>query len=533
MLHKARITAVALALGVAAALSGAPALQAKTLKMANQGDVTSMDPHSLNESFQLSFLGNIYDSLVLFNKQSGVAPALATEWKQTNPTTWRFTLRRGVTFHDGTPFNADDVVFSFNRALSEGSDVKSAISTVAEVKKIDDYTVDIVTKVPFPILVENLRALYVMSKKWCEANGATAPVDVRKGKENAATLKTNGTGPYILKSRAPGVKTEIVVNPKYWEKLEGNVDDVIFTPIGNDATRVAALISGEIDMMDPVPLQDIAKVNANPNLKVMTGAELRTIFLGMDQKRDELLFSSVKGKNPFKDKRVRQAFYQAIDIEAIKAKTMRGAATPTALMVAPGVKGYPGEALNKRLPYDVAGAAKLMAEAGYPNGFEVGMNCPNDRYVNDEEICQAVTAMLARINVKVNLTAESKATYFPKILARNTSFYLLGWTPSTTDAHDPLNALMATPPADGKGGQGQFNLGWYSNPKLDELTLKIASEIDQAKRNQMLAEAYKIHADDIGHLPLHQQALAWGMKKNVEMVQLPINYFYLKWTKVN
>jgi peptide/nickel transport system substrate-binding protein len=253
----------------------------------------------------------------------------------------------------------------------------------------------------------------------------------------------------------------------------------------------------------------------------------------MDQKRDELLYSSVKGKNPFKDKRVRQAFYQAIDIEAIKAKTMRGAATPTALMVAPGVKGYPGEALNKRLPYDVDGAKKLMAEAGYPNGFEVGMNCPNDRYVNDEEICQAVTAMLARINVKVNLTAESKATYFPKILARNTSFYLLGWTPSTTDAHDPLNALMATPPADGKGGQGQFNLGWYSNPKLDELTLKIASEIDQAKRNQMIAEAYKIHADDIGHLPLHQQALAWGMKKNVEMVQLPINYFYLKWTKVN
>ncbi|MEP6702007.1 MAG: ABC transporter substrate-binding protein, partial [Betaproteobacteria bacterium] len=276
--------------------------QAVTMKMANQGDVTSMDPHSLNESFQLSFLGNVYDSLVLFSKQTGLAPALATEWKQTNPTTWRFTLRKGVTFHDGTPFNADDVVFSFNRALSEGSDVKSAISTVTEVKKIDDFTVDIVTKVPFPILPENLRALYIMSKKWCEANNAVGPVDVRKGKENAATLKTNGTGPYMTKSRAPGVRTELVVNPKYWEKIEGNVTELIFTPIANDATRVAALISGEIDMMDPVPIQDIARVNAHPNLKVMTGPELRTIFLGMDQKRDELLYSSVKGKNPFKDK---------------------------------------------------------------------------------------------------------------------------------------------------------------------------------------------------------------------------------------
>jgi peptide/nickel transport system substrate-binding protein len=530
MFKTARSTALAVAL--CALVFSAAGLQAKVFKMANQGDVVSMDPYSLNESFQLSFLANIYDALVLYTKQTGVAPGLATEWKQVNPTTWRFTLRKGVTFHDGTPFNADDVVFSFARGAAESSDVKSQIASIAEVKKIDDFTIDLVTKSPFPILPETLRTFYMMSKKWCEANGAAQPVDVRKGKENAATLRTNGTGPFMTKSRAPGVKTEIVANPKYWEKVEGDVTEVIFTPIANDATRVAALISGEIDMMDPVPLQDIARVNANPNLKVMTGPELRTIFLGMDQKRDELLYSSVKGKNPFKDKRVRQAFYQAIDIEAIKTKTMRGAATPTALMVAPGAKGYPGEALNKRLPYDVEGAKKLMAEAGYPAGFEIGMNCPNDRYVNDEEICQAVAAMLARINVKVNLTAESKATYFPKILSRNTSFYLLGWTPSTTDSHDPLNAIMATPPADGKGGQGQFNLGWYSNPKLDELTLKIQSEIDQAKRNQMIAEAYKIHADDIGHLPLHQQALSWGMKKNINMVQLPVNYFYLKWTTI-
>jgi len=319
-----------------------------------------------------------------------------------------------------------------------------------------------------------------------------------------------------------------VPNSNWWGKPEHNLTEVVFTPIGNDATRVAALISGEIDMMQPVPLQDVARLNGNPNLKVMQGPELRTIFLGMDQKRDELLFSSVKGKNPFKDRRVRQAFYQAIDIEAIRKNIMRGAAAPTGLMIAPGINGFVPE-LNTRLPYDPDGAKKLLAEAGYPNGFEVGMNCPNDRYVNDAEICQAVAAMLARVGVKVNLNAETKATYFPKILSRNTSFYMLGWTPGSYDSHNPLYALMATP---GEGGQGQFNLGAYSNPKVDDLTGKVASEIDKAKRDAMIREAFKIHQDDIGHIPLHQQALAWGMKKNVELVQQPDNFNYLRYIVV-
>jgi peptide/nickel transport system substrate-binding protein len=365
----------------------------------------------------------------------------------------------------------------------------------------------------------------IMPKKWCIDNKAERPVDKRKGVENAASFKANGTGPFRVKSRDPGNRTVLVVNPGYWGKLETNVTEVVFTPIANAATRVAALLSGEIDMMEPVPVQDIARINASPNATALQGPELRTIFLGMDQKRDELLFSSVKGKNPFKDKRVRQAFYQAIDTEAIKNQVMRGAATPAALMEAPGVAGFPAD-LNKRLPYDVEGAKKLLAEAGYPNGFEVGMNCPNDRYVNDAAICSAAAAMLARIGVKVNLMTESKATYFPKILSRNTSFYLLGWTPSTVDSHDPLYSLMATP---GAGGQGQFNLGAYSNPKLDELTAKIQSETDQAKRNAMIREANKIHQDDIGHIPLHQQALAWGLKKNLTLVQLPSNDIFVKW----
>jgi peptide/nickel transport system substrate-binding protein len=497
-------------------------------KYANQGDAVSMDPHSLNESLQLGFLNNIYESLVGFDRNLKLVPALATSWKQTAPTVWRFNLRHGVTFHDGTPFTADDVIFSYDRARADGSDVRTYVGHVKEIHKIDDFTLDFVTDSPYPILPNNFTRWYIMSKKWCVENRAEKPVDKRKGIENTASFKANGTGPFRLKSRNPGVQTVLVRNLNYWDKVDSNVDEADFTPIGNAATRVAALLSGEIDMMEPVPQQDIARIGASPNLTVLQGPELRTIFLGMDQKRDELIGSDVKGKNPFKDKRVRQAFYQAIDIETIKAKVMRGASTPTGLMIAPGVHGF-DPSLNKRLPYDLEAAKKLMIEAGYPNGFSVGMNCPNDRYVNDAEICQAIAAMLARIGVKIDLIVESKATYFPKILSRNTAFYLLGWTPSTIDAHDTLYSIMASP---GAGGQGQFNLGSYSNARVDELTSKIQSEIDEAKRNAMISEAMKLHQDDIGHIPLHQQALAWGVKKNITLVQLPSNDNLLRWVVV-
>ncbi len=509
-------------------IAGSPWTQAATLRVADVGDVQSMDPHSLNETLQLSFTGNIYEALVARGKDMKLVPALATQWKQTSPTVWRFELRKGVKFHDGTPFTVDDVVFSFKRGAAEGSDMKGYTAPIKDVRAVGDSAVEIETHAPFPILPDTLTSLYMMSRKWCEENKAERPVDRRKGLENTASFKSNGTGPYRLKERQPSTRTVIVRNFGYWDKVEGNVDEVVFTPIGNDATRVAALLSGEIDVMEPVPLQDVDRVRSAGKFTVLQGPELRTIFLGMDQKRDELIASNVKGKNPFKDKRVRQAFYQAIDIEAIKSRVMRGAATPTALMVGPGIRGFQAD-MNKRLPHDVEAAKKLMAEAGYAAGFEVGMNCPNDRYVNDAQICQAVAANLARIGVKVNLQAETKNTYFPKILRRDTSFYLLGWTPSTTDAHDAMYNLMATPT---DKGQGQFNLGAYSNPRFDELMAKVQSEIDQGKRNEAIREAFKIHQDDIGHIPLHQQALAWAMRGGVSLVQLPDNRLFFKWVSV-
>jgi peptide/nickel transport system substrate-binding protein len=519
-----------LATAVLSALCAASlSVGAQTVRIANQGDALSLDPHSLNESLQLSTTNNVYETLVGRNKDLSVAPVLATSWKQTSPTVWRFELRKNVQFHDGTPFTADDVLFSFARAAGEGSDLKSNTTDIKEVRKVGDHVVEIETKGPFPILPDVITTLMIMSKKWCEENKATIPVDRRKGIENTASFKANGTGPFRVRERQPNVRTVFVRNGTYWGKIEGNAQEIIFTPIANPATRVAALVSGEIDVMEPVPVQDIARINASPNARVIAGPELRTIFLGMDQKRDELLYSNVKGKNPFKDKRVRQAFYQAIDIVGIQRTVMRGASRPTALMVGPGINGW-SDAQDKRLPLDIEGAKKLLADAGYPSGFEVTMNCPNDRYVNDGQICQAVAANLARIGVKINLAAETKGTYFPKILRRDTSFYLLGWTPSTYDSHNALTALMACP--DDKTGAGQFNLGAYCNPKVDELTKKIQSETDKPKRDAMIKEAFDLHTADVGHLPLHQQTLAWGVSKKVSLTQMADNYMPFKWISI-
>jgi peptide/nickel transport system substrate-binding protein len=512
-------------LALATALTPA---QAGTFRFADQGDVLSLDPHMLNEGLLLNFTGNLYEGLTGRGRNLELVPELATDWKQTAPTVWRFNLRRGVKFHDGTPFTADDVIFSLGRAQGEGANMASYVGAIREITKIDAHTIDVTTHVPYPILPESISLWRIMSQEWCRKHDALRPADVRKGTENFASSNANGTGPFMLKSRQPGVRTVLVPHPAWWGKAEHNLSEAVFTPIANDATRVAALLSGDVDLIQPVPLQDVARLEGRAGIKVMSRPELRTIFLGMDQKRDELLFSSVKGRNPFKDQRVRRAIYHAIDIEAIRSRIMRGVSAPAALMVAPGINGFAAE-LDHRLPYDPELARTLLAQAGYADGFEVDFNCPNDRYVNDAEICQAIAAMLARVGVRASLIAEPKATYFPKVLRRDTSFYLLGWTPASFDSHDALYALMATP---GEGAQGQYNLGVYSNARVDELTRLIASETDAGLRQKLITEAFRIHQDDVGHIPLHQQPITWAMKRNVQPVQLPDNHNYLRWIVV-
>jgi peptide/nickel transport system substrate-binding protein len=513
---KIRTLLLALGLAVAATLPG----NAATFRFAFQGDLKALDPYSLNESFTLGMLGNVYEGLTKRNAKLEIMPGLAERWEVLEPTRWRFYLRKGVKFHNGEDFTADDVVFSTERSYANGSDIKTRVQpNGTKAVKVDDHTVDFILPSPNPILHYEWDTWYIMSKKWSDANNTVAPQPATGQQMNYAALNANGTGPFMIASHQAGVRTVFKPNPKWWGKKEHNFDEVIFSTISNDATRVAALLSGEVDWVDPVPLQDIQRVNANPGTQVLTGPELRTIFLGFDQVRPELKDSDVKGKNPFKDARVRKAFYQAIDIEAIKSRVMRGLAEPSALMISPlQFKAHAAE--FKRHPYDPDAAKKLLADAGYPNGFQVTMDCPNDRYVNDEAICQAAVAMLARIGIKVNLLSQPKAKYFAKVLASggfDTSFYLLGWTPGSFDSWNVMANLLGCRDATGKGSP--FNLGGYCNRQVDELAAKVLVENDTKKRDAMIAEAYRIVHDEAGYVPLHQQALVWGVSKKVKLEQ--------------
>jgi peptide/nickel transport system substrate-binding protein len=501
--------------------------QAETFRYAFRVDPASLDPQAIAETFTLSWLGQVYEPLVGRDEKLKLAPALAVKWEQPDPLTWRFTLRPNVKFHGGEPFTADDVVFTINRVKMEGSDMAYTVGTVKEVKKIDDLTVDMILEKPNPILPYQITSTYMMSKSWSEANQAAKPASVKGKIENFASTNTNGTGPFKIKSRQAGVRTVLEPHAGWWDKPAHNLTEVVFTPIQADATRVAALLSGEVDMVYPVPQQDVARIKSTGQHDVLQGNELRTIFLNMDQKRDELLESNIKGKNPLKDVRVRKAIYQAIDIEAIKDRIMGGSSRITGIMVAPGVTGYDAK-LDTRYPFDVAASKKLLEEAGYKDGFEMGMDCPNDRYVNDEKICQAVVGMLARAGIKVNLLAQTRTKYFEKILGRNMTFSLLGWQPLSYDAHSTFQETMYTP----SGKNGTYNVGSYSNPKIDELTNAIETEANPEKRQALISEALSIHKADVGHIPLHQAALAWGVRKGVSVVQKNDDVLELKLVKV-
>ncbi|WP_291858553.1 ABC transporter substrate-binding protein [Bradyrhizobium sp.] len=511
---------------VAAAM--APA-SAQTLRYANQGDLKSLDPYTLNESTTHAHNGHVYEGLIARDKDLTIIPGLAEKWETPEPTRWRFHLRKNVKFQNGNPFTADDVVFSADRVRAAGSNLQTRLAKDAKVVKIDDHTVDFVLTSPNPILHSQWDTWYIMDKEWSEANNAAAPTPAAATSPSFASLNANGTGAFTIESHQPGVKTVFKANPNWWRKPEHNLKEIVFTPIASDATRVAALLSGEVDVIEPVPTQDIARLDSSPNAQVLKGPELRTIFLGMDQVRDELLYSNIKGKNPFKDIKVREAFFKAVDVELIKTRVMRGLATPSALMIAPQL--FPLSKDFTRPKFDPDGAKKLLTEAGYPDGFEVTMDCPNDRYVNDAAICQAVVGMLARIGVKVNLLAQPKAQYFAKVLkpgGYQTSFYLLGWTPGTSDAHNVLHDIMGCRD-NPNSNRGEANLGGYCNKNLDAIADKVLLETDTTKRDLMIKEAFEIGARDFGYIPLHQQALAWGVSKKVKLTQRADNQVLLYW----
>jgi peptide/nickel transport system substrate-binding protein len=527
MIRAGLLTASAALLAFAAAPADA---QQNVFRYSTTGDILGLDPHNNNEGPTNTMKSNLYGRLIHRKPDLSLEPDLATEWERVDDTTWRFTLREGVTFHNGNDFKANDVVYSFERQSQESSDMAFALASVASVEAIDDYTVEIVTDGPDPILLLNMPNFYIVDEEYMEENDAFEVV-AGAGVQNFANTNANGTGPFRLVEWVQD--NRVVVEPfeDWWGQDErtDNIDRAVFTPIANDATRVAALLSGEIDAMYPVPLQDIPRLNGDPNVEVIEGPELRTIFFGFDQFRDELLDMPGSGENPFKDQRVREAFALAIDKEGIKRVVMRGAATPTGLMIAPGINGFQPD-MNEPYPYDPERAMELLEEAGYGDGFPVTFDCPNDRYVNDEAICTAMVPMLERIGINVTLNAQTKSLHFNKIREHDTSFYMLGWTPGSYDAYNVLQNIMTLE----GDAQGAWNSGRYSNPEVEQLTDQIATEVDEEARDELIREAFRIHKEDVGHLPLHQQALAWGVRSDTidEIIQRPFNDIDLRYVTI-
>jgi len=342
-----------------------------------------------------------------------------------------------------------------------------------------------------------------------------------------------GTGPFILVQRDPDVKSTFKKNPNWWglkeNRFPGNVDEIVYTPVKEGNTRMSALLAGNLDFVLDPPVQDIDKLKQDKSVKVYEGRENRVIFLQMDQARPELLYSNVKGKNPFKDERVRKAFYQAIDVNAINKSVMRGLSVPTAINLPnPEKAGIPKE-MDKRYPFDINASKKLLADAGYPNGFEVQLDCPNNRYINDEKICVAVAGMLAKVGVTVKVNAIPRAQYFPKAQQMDVSFCMLGWGGATTDAIFTLQPVLHSR---NDKGDGDYNWGNYKDTQFDAMIDEAKGDTDPKHRQATINKAMKYFADNVFMIPLHLQVIPWASRSNVEVIHRADNWLQATWVKI-
>ena len=512
----------------------APA-DARNFRWSSQGDAATLDPHSQNETFNNGINSLVYDTLVYRDRKefAKFVPGLAVSWTNTGPLTWIFKLRQGVKFHDGTPFTADDVVLSFNRARESTVTFRLYATQSGIPKKIDDYTVEFTTPVPNPVMLDTVITIMIMSKAWCEKNGVVKPLDFTKKEESFATRNAMGTGPYKLITWDLGVKILHKKNADWWGikagYYTGNVETIDYRPISNGATRMAALKSGELDFVLDPSVQDVLRLRADPDIRIWDGQEQRLIYIGFDQARGELLYSDVKGKNPFKDKRVRLALYHAIDVNALKTSVMRGLSIPTAIPLSAGTAaGVPAE-MEKRPAFDPVIAKKLLAEAGYPNGFGFTLHCPNDRYVNDEKLCVAIAAMWAKIGINTRIESMTKANFFPKVQNRDVSAYLTGWGGAPADAMFILKPVMHS--RDGKGA-GESNYGDAKIEQLDTLIDKAEGEMNLDERQKLINRATQLIQDEAYIIPLHRQMIPWAARKNVSVVHRPSNVLPMFWVEI-
>ncbi|MBC7938160.1 MAG: ABC transporter substrate-binding protein [Chitinophagaceae bacterium] len=527
------LTVVALLPLAATAQTSAPgAAPARQMRIASAFDPQTMDPHALALLYHSRVVLQVYESLINRDERFQLEPALAESWQMTAPTMWRFKLRAGVRFHDGTPFTADDAVFSLQRALQPTSQRSFQLKGVTAIRQIDSLTIEVQLEAPDAVLPEKLPLVSMMSRAWCEKNGVAKPQDFNGKQETFAVRNANGTGPFRLERYEPDVRTTLRRHEGWWGWAlprgatfgHGNLALASFVTVRSDATRLAALASGEVDLVLDPPYQDILRLQRDPRIALLQTADMGQQYLAFNQAGDELPDSDVKAKNPFKDVRVRRAVYQAVNVPLIIDKVLRGQAVPTGAFLSPRVDGSPAD-LDKRLPYDPARARALLAEAGYPQGFAVTLDCVNVAW--RENVCQAAAAMLTQVGLRTTLRSTATGQFFPKLTQGTISFAEFGWTPSP-DAWNSLNALFRT---HDRSGLGTFNAGRYSNPKLDTLIDNIRVEPDLTRRRAMVATVLRFVGDELPLVPLYRRTLTWAMAKNFSAVQWPNDTLELRWVR--
>lgn len=492
--------------------------EANTVRWARSQDTLTLDPHAQNEGPTHAFSHHVYEPLMQRDMFGEIIPLLATEWYVTDdPTVWEFKIREGVMFHNGAELTADDVVFSLQRARLPTSDMRGLLTSVTDVTKVDDHTVHIHTDGPNPLLPNNLTNMFIMNEAWAREHGVEAPQDFAAGEESHAARNAMGTGAYRIVSREPDTRTVLARHEDYWgnDDFPLEVSEIVYTPIQSAATRIAALLSGEVDFVQDLPVQDVERVRANSDLKVISGPENRTIFFGVNVEEKE--------GNPFSDRRVREAMHLAINRDAIRQVVMRGQAVPAGVIMPPFVNGWT-EALDQLPPVDLDQARSLLAEAGYPNGFSTTLHCPNDRYINDEAICQAAVGMLGQIGIRVNLVAQSRSLHFPLIQNGETDFFLLGWGVPTYDSEYIFTFLYHTR----DGSYGTWNAIGYSDPEVDAKIQSLSAEVDTEVRDRTIAAIWEEVQSQILYLPIHHQVLDWGLRNDIEFVVQPENQPHLK-----
>jgi peptide/nickel transport system substrate-binding protein len=520
------------AMAVAAGLSGPALAQApqRIFRAATSVDAATLDPHATNALFTYLVVSQVYEPLTYRADDLRVYPGLATGWEQVEPTRWRFQLRDGVRFAGGESFEADDVVFSIQRALAPTSNYGIYVDTVASVVAVDRLVVDIVTRVPDPVIPDKMTRILIMDRGWSEANRSAVPQNFAQREETPAVRTANGTGPFMIRSREVDQRTIMVRNPVWWgteagASPQGNVTEYHHITLSSDATRVAALLSGEVDFVHVLPVQDVARIRSNPRLRVLEGQENRTVWLAFRQDVDELPGSDIRGRNPFRDLRVRQAAAHAIDVETLRRTTLRGQAVPTGSMWTQFVNGWDA-ATDARLPFDRERARRLLAEAGYPQGFSVPLDCPVGTY---DEACQAVAAMLSQVGIRVSLNQMNNALFTQKIRRRESAFYALSWGVPTFDASYTIRAIMASPSV---GGAASWNFGGWSNAAFDALIPRIDAEGDPVARRALILQAHQLHNADLGHLPLYHMMIPWAHRQGVAMRHRADNQFQVREIRV-